>query len=137
MVPTGKGTDTLQLQSMLQWDNSQHSIAVAMSTGNMAEMTELTARISQKTIEEASHMRIITWVTLFFLPGTFVSVSIFEQRPDISGIDHGTDSHEHAHRPLSRSLGGGERQSPGAVPCCRFTAARGYTLRLVLFGPLA
>ena len=41
----------------------------------MAKMTQDMNEISRKTKIETVSMRVITLVTLFFLPGTFVSVS--------------------------------------------------------------
>jgi hypothetical protein len=45
------------------------------STENMEVMTKDMHIIAQKTKQETVSMRIITLVTLFFLPGTFISVS--------------------------------------------------------------
>lgn len=42
----------------------------------MERMTEAMHTIAHQTKMEAANMRIITLVTLFFLPGTFVSVRI-------------------------------------------------------------
>ncbi|OCK86349.1 hypothetical protein K432DRAFT_341488 [Lepidopterella palustris CBS 459.81] len=61
----------LQYQSMeaskLLAEKSQHS------TDNMEDMTKGMHKIAQKTQQETVSMRIITLVTLFFLPGTFIS----------------------------------------------------------------
>jgi len=46
------------------------------SAKRMEDMTEQMHVIAQKTKEETVSMRIITLVTLFFLPGTFISVSL-------------------------------------------------------------
>ena len=46
-----------------------------LSTENMESMTQEMHEIAQKTKQETVSMRIITLVTLFFLPGTFISVS--------------------------------------------------------------
>lgn len=46
-----------------------------LSARRMELMTEEMHFIAVKTKEETVSMRIITWVTLFFLPGTFISVS--------------------------------------------------------------
>jgi hypothetical protein len=46
-----------------------------ISATNMAKMTHEMREIALKTENETVSMRIVTWVTLFFLPGTFVSVS--------------------------------------------------------------
>lgn len=45
------------------------------SAVKMEEMTERMHEIAMKTKQETVSMRIITLVTLFFLPGTFISVS--------------------------------------------------------------
>lgn len=44
------------------------------SAGKMEVMTERMHDIAIKTKQETISMRIITLVTLFFLPGTFISV---------------------------------------------------------------
>jgi Mg2+ and Co2+ transporter CorA len=44
------------------------------STREMQFMTEEMNALAQKTKQETVSMRIITLVTLFFLPGTFISV---------------------------------------------------------------
>lgn len=46
------------------------------STENMEVMTKDMHILAQKTTQETVSMRIITLVTLFFLPGTFISVSL-------------------------------------------------------------
>jgi hypothetical protein len=45
-----------------------------LSTENMEIMTQDMHEIAKKTKQETVSMRIITLVTLFFLPGTFISV---------------------------------------------------------------
>jgi len=45
------------------------------STSEMQRMTEEMNKLAQKTKKETVSMKIITLVTLFFLPGTFISVS--------------------------------------------------------------
>lgn len=45
-----------------------------LSSKNMELLTEDMHTIAQKTKQETVSMRIITLVTLFFLPGTFISV---------------------------------------------------------------
>jgi hypothetical protein len=50
-------------------DNAEHSAY------RMEGMTRDMHIIAQKTKEDTVSMKIITWVTLFFLPGTFISVS--------------------------------------------------------------
>ena len=44
------------------------------STDSMELMTKDMQKLAQKTKLETVSMRIITLVTLFFLPGTFISV---------------------------------------------------------------
>lgn len=44
------------------------------STRNMEAISHEMHRIAQKTKQETVSMRVITFVTLFFLPGTFISV---------------------------------------------------------------
>ena len=86
--------DTLQLYGILQYRNMESSnflaIKAQLSTRNMENMTKDTQRstvnmeestkamhiIAQKTKQETVSMRIITLVTLFFLPFTFISVSL-------------------------------------------------------------
>lgn len=46
------------------------------STKEMQNMTEEMKELTQKTKQETVSMRIITLVTLFFLPGTFISVCL-------------------------------------------------------------
>jgi hypothetical protein len=43
-------------------------------TSNMEHLTREMNELAQKTTQETVSMRIITLVTLFFLPGTFISV---------------------------------------------------------------
>jgi hypothetical protein len=50
------------------------------SAENMESMTREMHTIAQKTKIETVSMRIITLVTLFFLPGTFISVSYCESK---------------------------------------------------------
>jgi Mg2+ and Co2+ transporter CorA len=47
-----------------------------LSTDRMERMTDAMFEISKKTQQETVSMKIITLVTLFFLPGTFISVSL-------------------------------------------------------------
>lgn len=65
---------------MLQLRNAQltHMLAekAQMSAVKMEVMTKAMHGIADQTKVEASNMTIITLVTLFFLPGTFVSVSL-------------------------------------------------------------
>jgi hypothetical protein len=48
-----------------------------VSAERMEEMTKEMSHIAQKTKQETVSMKIITLVTLFFLPGTFLSASTF------------------------------------------------------------
>ena len=52
-------------------------------TKDMHKMTKDMQLLTRKTKQEAVSMRIITLVTLFFLPGTFISVSL-----DLPGLLH-------------------------------------------------
>ncbi|KAH9834314.1 mitosis inhibitor protein kinase swe1 [Teratosphaeria destructans] len=60
------------LQSILQYRNIQKQ---QVSAQNMELMTQEMHIIAQKTKVETVSMRIITIVTMFFLPGTFISVN--------------------------------------------------------------
>jgi Mg2+ and Co2+ transporter CorA len=44
------------------------------SAENMEEMTRNMEKLTEKTTKETVSMKIITLVTMFFLPGTFISV---------------------------------------------------------------
>lgn len=46
-------------------------------TRNMEKLTKEMNELAQKTTQETVSMRIITLVTLFFLPGTFISVGSY------------------------------------------------------------
>ena len=46
-----------------------------LSADNMEKMTAHMQGIAAKTEQETVSMKVVTYVTLFFLPGTFVSVS--------------------------------------------------------------
>ena len=54
--------------------NQRTSIEARESAVKMEQMTSRMEDIALKTEEETVSMRIVTYVTLFFLPGTFVSV---------------------------------------------------------------
>ena len=54
--------------------NIQFAQEAQLSARNMETMTHDMHTIAQKTKQETISMRIITLVTLFFLPGTFISV---------------------------------------------------------------
>jgi hypothetical protein len=47
-----------------------------LSADKMEKMTEQMRHIAKKTEKETISMRIVTLVTLFFLPGTFISVCL-------------------------------------------------------------
>jgi Mg2+ and Co2+ transporter CorA len=55
-------------KAQLSADNMEHM------TKNMQDMTQDMQELTRKTKQETVSMRIITLVTLFFLPGTFISV---------------------------------------------------------------
>ena len=60
-----------QLHSILEYHNTEIN---KLSTKNMISMTEDMNDIARKTKIETVSMKVITVVTLFFLPGTFISV---------------------------------------------------------------
>ncbi|TVY83100.1 hypothetical protein LSUE1_G005916 [Lachnellula suecica] len=53
--------------------NKSFASRAQLSTENMESMTQDMHELAQKTKQETVSMRIITLVTLFFLPGTFIS----------------------------------------------------------------
>ncbi|KAI4160367.1 MAG: hypothetical protein LQ342_005778 [Letrouitia transgressa] len=59
------------LHSILEYQNTEIN---KLSTKNMVSMTEDMNDIARKTKIETVSMKVITVVTLFFLPGTFISV---------------------------------------------------------------
>ena len=61
-----------QLHSILEYQNTETN---KHSTRNMILMTDDMNDIARKTKIETVSMKVITVVTLFFLPGTFISVS--------------------------------------------------------------
>ena len=65
------------------------------STRNMEAITREMHIIAKKTKQETVSMRVITLVTLFFLPGTFISVC----RPSSLRVvaDDDADTHEYRH----------------------------------------
>jgi hypothetical protein len=68
------------------------------SAVKMESMTERMYEIADKTKQETVSMRIITLVTLFFLPGTFISVSSNPYlKTNRAPIDFLPDSDEHRH----------------------------------------
>lgn len=64
--------DVKQLYGILEYRNVEASKELAAKTQYSADHVEY---MTQQMKQEAIFMRIITLVTLFFLPGTFVSVS--------------------------------------------------------------
>ena len=60
-----------QLRSILEYHNTEIN---KLSTKNMMSMTEDMNDIARKTKIETVSVKVITVVTLFFLPGTFISV---------------------------------------------------------------
>lgn len=77
-----------QLYGILDYHNATANMALAMKskqsadnmeqmTKNMEKLTKEMNELAQKTTQEAVSMRIITLVTLFFLPGTFISVGSY------------------------------------------------------------
>ena len=60
-----------QLHSILEYHNTEYN---KLSTNNMVSMTDDMNDIARKTKVETVSMKVITVVTLFFLPGTFISV---------------------------------------------------------------
>ena len=78
----------LQLHSILDFHNTQSNTLLATesraSTKNMEDMSLEMNKIARKTKTETVSMKIITLVTLFFLPGTFISVcmDLFQLPPN-------------------------------------------------------
>ncbi len=73
-----------QLYGIFQYQSMESSNILASkaqeSAVDMEEITKDMHVIAQKTKQETISMRIITFVTLFFLPGTFISVSLHDLR---------------------------------------------------------
>ena len=71
-------TDRFQLRGLLDFQNMQANKLLAdqsrKSTKNMESLTHDMSEVAHKTKSETVSMKIITLVTLFFLPGTFISV---------------------------------------------------------------
>ena len=65
------------------------------STRNMEAVTLEMHLIAQKTEQETVSMRVTTLVTLFFLPGTFISVCGQDSSQYVAD-NHG-DTYEHRH----------------------------------------
>jgi len=71
------------------------------SAEHMEEMTRNMEKLTEKTTKETVSMKIITLVTMFFLPGTFISVrfsSSFLQWV----LTRGADAHEHRYRNIPK-----------------------------------
>jgi hypothetical protein len=77
--------------------NKLFAAKAQLSTENMEIMTRDMHEIAQKTKQETVSMRIITLVTLFFLPGTFISVSICTSIVICNDIDFQSDDYEYGH----------------------------------------
>lgn len=79
-----------QLHGILEYQNIEASKLLAVkaqeSTENMEVMTKDMHILARKTTQETVSMRIITLVTLFFLPGTFISVSLLLLMLDLTRI---------------------------------------------------
>ncbi|KAK6391531.1 hypothetical protein LTR65_004366 [Meristemomyces frigidus] len=96
------------LYGILQYQNMEANRLLAekahVSALRMEEMTHEMQIIAHKTKAETVSMRIITLVTLFFLPGTFIStlmstpiVTFDTDSPGFSGKNIGTDEFPVAH----------------------------------------
>ena len=87
----------IQLQNILEHQNAESNRILATEAQRLAKDTEVltygSLKLAEKTKQETVSMRIITLVTLAFLPGTFISVcllvsltmgvlSMAELRPD-------------------------------------------------------
>ena len=92
----------LQVGGMLQHQSSKASEYYAKesrkSAARMEKMTLTMQDLAVKTTQETVSMRVITTVTLFFLPATFIAVS---HRSTVQGngalTDDTSDFHEHKH----------------------------------------
>lgn len=100
MDSSGSLAKRKQVQGILQFRNMQATKDLAekaqKSAENMEAMTVEMHTIAQKTKVETVSMRIITLVTLFFLPGTFISVSQIQLL--IFGYLTLSDAHEYTDR---------------------------------------
>ena len=65
---------SLQFDGILQYRSVQVSL---IFTDNSQAQSQKMERIADKTEKETISMHVITCVTLAFLPGTFVAVSLF------------------------------------------------------------
>jgi len=87
---------------MLQHQSSKASEYYAKesrkSAARMEKMTLTMQDLAVKTTQETVSMRVITTVTLFFLPATFIAVSHRSTVPDNGALtDDTSDFHEHKH----------------------------------------
>lgn len=73
-----------------------------LSADKMEKMTQEMHEIAKKTERETVSMKIITLVTLFFLPGTFISVSFLAKKSSTS-LTTSIDPHEYRYHSLSNS----------------------------------
>src|ERR1700684_4113998 len=82
-------------------------------TRNMETLTKEMNELAKKTKQETVSMRIITLVTLFFLPGTFISVGaclmLFAKESSLRSLPHRQitnriiDNHEYRYYQISES----------------------------------
>ena len=89
----------LKYQSMKA--NKKLTEKAQLSTDSMEIITQDMHTIAQKTKQETVSMKIITLVTLFFLPGTFISVSHSLIGQSSARLIINTDSDEHWYSPIS------------------------------------
>ena len=91
--------DRIKLRAILDYDNVQMNKLTTeqqqVSAMKMETMTHEMREIAVKTEKETVSMRIVTWVTLFFLPGTFVSVSFWTTR-SLPKLSFDADRNEHS-----------------------------------------
>jgi hypothetical protein len=74
----GTKANIVQLYGILEYRNVEATklltLKAQVSADHVEFMTQSMHELAEKTKQEAVSMRIITLVTLFFLPGTFISV---------------------------------------------------------------
>jgi len=89
--------DYKSVRMNLENADKQHASAT-----NMEKLTHEMREIALKTEEETISMRVVTIVTLFFLPGTFASVSLAESIKPIMLVaaDVNTDGHVYTYHPV-------------------------------------
>jgi len=75
--------------------NKQLAWRAQQSQEHMARMTKYMSALAEKTQQETVSMRIITLVTLFFLPGTFICVSLATPRRSSPRLTYRLDAYEH------------------------------------------